>query len=297
VRLPRFVLACVFLVSSTLFGQHSSSSSSGGHSSSSGSSHSSSSSSHSSSASHTSQSTHTSSSTPTASSPKTEAPMSEAPKTEAPKSDAAKTEVHERETKADPKPVVEEASAEKRVLPPEPEKEKEPAPKETPDLRWRVLCGDKPCQTMRPTQPPDLRHHICLTGPCNCPAGQVAKNGGCVAQNSNPVSSLDHNCAAGQVWNGANCGLINRACHAGQVWNGTRCQADCSALIGRQEQQVVELRSARQQRDSACTASGAGSPACAQAETHYQMLLTEYTGLYDSSPLECRGSWPPPTSI
>jgi len=292
-RLPRFVLACLLFVSPTLFAQHSSSS--GSHSSSSsGGSHSSSSSSHSasaSSASHASPSMHTSTPSPTTSSVKTEAPKSDAPKTE-----AVKSELHEPEAaKPEPKPVVEEASAEKRVLPPE--KEKAPPPKEEPDLRWRILCGDKPCQTKSPATPPELRHHVCLTGACPCPTGEVAKNGGCAAVAAKPVPSVEHICQTGQVWNGATCGAIQRTCHAGQVWNGTRCQADCSILVGREQQEMLEVRSARQDRDSACRASGPGSSACAQAETHYQLVLTEYTGLYDGAPLECRASWPPPTSI
>lgn len=185
--------------------------------------------------------------------------------------------------------------------------------KAEPDLRHRVClngnCTDTP--KPEPTQP-DLRHRVCISGTCQCPSGQTMGKNGCVAapvvsnqpacgpgtvQSGSacaPVAALP--CSIGQVWNGTTCVARVTHCPVGETWDGAQCRVDCSSVGGRGDNLILELRSARQERDQACRQNSSGS-ACEEATSRYDLLETEYRGFLDSLAAECRSRFPDPISI
>lgn len=274
-KFVRLSVAAAVLVSSTLFAQHSSAGS-GSHSSASSSSSSHSNSSH--------TSVPASHSTPTAPTHPTSSPSPSAPKNTTVKTEPTESTVTE--------------DAAKRVLPPgEPAEKAEP--KETSDLRRHVLCNGKPCVLQGGTehQQENLRHHICLKGPCTvCPSGAPAgKNGACTSAPTN-TAVTPKACPVGQVWNGATCTVTGVHCPAGQVANGNSCRADCSLVTGQSGNLITELRSARQEKDQACM-QAPGSAQCQQADAQYSGALERYRMLLAGAPVECRTSLPDPISI
>ena len=123
-----------------------------------------------------------------------------------------------------------------------PEKEK-PAP----DLRHRI-CLDGPCKdaAAKPEPPQsDLRHRVCLNGPCSCPPGQSWGKNGCAATAVVPPADqcqpgefwnggscvASSQCAPGEYWNGATC-LPSSQCTAGEFWNGATCLPSNECPVG-----------------------------------------------------------------
>jgi hypothetical protein len=182
------------------------------------------------------------------------------------------------------------------------------------DLR-RPVCKDGPCQepAPKPVQPkpvvPEPPHKICKDGACKaCPAGEVqGKDGSCAAaprvvKNGSVTgargakNAVQQACAAGQVWNGAQCVVMGaQQCGPGQTRVGASCQ-DCTIATAGTQNIIVRLRSARQDRDSACAQNPTGNE-CQSAETTYNMTLNEYRNVLGGVPIECQTSLPDPSAI
>ena len=174
------------------------------------------------------------------------------------------------------------------------------------DLRRRI-CENGSCKEPSPARKPvesDLRRRICIEEPCQCPAGQMASKGGCVAntsRNSEPVvdNSLASMCAADEFWDGASC-ISRRQCQPGEFWNGANCMpssSQCAGIEARAATLANELRGTKAQIQQACS-QNPPAPDCESlklsqqvALQRYQMLLTEagpncQTGLLDPLALQ-----------
>ena len=168
-------------------------------------------------------------------------------------------------------------------------------PKDKPDLSHKVLCGNKPChRNGAGNQQSNLSHHVCLTGCAICPAGQLGTVGKCVsAPATHP--QIAQACPAGQTTSGGTCTPIVQ-CPPGQTRNGATCKADCSSASAGSANLILELRSARQQRDEACRQDPMGLP-CQQAQGHYSIAESEYRNFLAGVPAECRGTLSDPSSL
>ena len=172
-----------------------------------------------------------------------------------------------------------------------------------PDLR-RTVCKDGACQQPAPKpvqlKPvgPDVPHKVCKDGPCQaCPAGQLAgKDGACAApprvvKNGNVPgvgsarNAVQQPCPAGQLWDGAQCAVL-----------GAQRSQDCTIAIGGAQNVIVELRSARQEKDDACLRNPTGRE-CQEAEAHYDLMLNEYRNFLGGVPAECQTALPDPIAI
>jgi len=180
--------------------------------------------------------------------------------------------------------------------------------KPDPDLRRRVCLEDN-CKvaTKEPAPNPDLRRRVCLDGKCACPPGETEGKGGCtpvkVTQQAAPCElgsaacpDSASACPTGQVWNGSACAPVANRCTAGQIWDGTSCHSDCAIATAQAQNRIIELRSARQNRDEACRQDPTGT-ACQQADSQYQMAIAEYENLLGGVASECRGELPDPYSL
>jgi len=165
------------------------------------------------------------------------------------------------------------------------------AKRSEPDLRHRV-CEGAECKVHPPSPEPtetNLRHRVCPDGHCECPPGQTAGKAGCV------VSQPSDQCLPGQAWNGASCAALT-ACPAGQVRIGASCEADCASVNGMTANLIMELRSARRQRDEACQ-QDPSSASCQQLDGHYHVTLSEYQNAWAGAPVNCRATLPVPDSL
>jgi hypothetical protein len=157
---------------------------------------------------------------------------------------------------------------------------------------------------------PDLRRKLCKDGPCQtCPAGQSkGKDGSCapparVVKNDNVrgVGSartvVPQPCAAGQVWGGTQCLTVGaQQCLPGQSRVGTSCQADCAIPTTSAQNIIVELRSARLNKNDICLQNPTGKE-CQEAEAHHNLVLNEYRNFLGGVPAECRTALPDPIAI
>ncbi len=124
----------------------------------------------------------------------------------------------------------------------------------------------------------DLRHPVCLRGPCQvCPNGQVGTKGGCVAV-AIQQQQRDY-CSTLGVWNGS-CTLQ------------TSFLPDCSAIRMAMQNQAQRVQSAVALEQSTCAAGP--SPACANAsnarlseqnlyralQARYQQCVRQAIGTY-----------------
>jgi hypothetical protein len=185
------------------------------------------------------------------------------------------------------------------------------------DLR-RTPCKDGPClePAPKPVQPkpaaPDVPRKLCKDGPCPvCPAGQSnGKDGACappprVVKNGNvggagsARNTVQQPCPAGQVRDGAQCVIVGaQQCLPGQNRVGASCQpqADCTIATASAQNVIVELRSARLQKDDVCLRNPTGQE-CQEAEAHYNLMLNEYRNFLGGVPTECRTTLPDPIAI
>ena len=110
----------------------------------------------------------------------------------------------------------------------------------------------------------DLRHRICLTGPCTlCPNGQPRAGGGCGAV---VVPTRTHPyCTFGEIWSGGACLLQ------------TRFLDDCAALRMRMQRQEQRIRAAESQQQSAC--AGRSSQFCMDSASAAQSEAALYRTL------------------
>jgi hypothetical protein len=119
----------------------------------------------------------------------------------------------------------------------------------------------RPQPAPEPTAVANLRHRVCLSGPCTaCPAGQASVGGGCA-----PAVSATH---------------IHRFCPAGEIWSGGACllqvrfMDDCSSLRLMMERQAQSMQAAQSARQGAC--SGGTTQECSALDSTAQ----SESGLY-----------------
>jgi hypothetical protein len=82
----------------------------------------------------------------------------------------------------------------------------------------------------------------------------------------------------------------------GQGRVGASCQTDCTTATASAQNVIVELRSARLQKDDACVQNPTGQE-CQAAEAHYYLMLNEYRNFLGGVPTECQTSLPDPIAI
>jgi len=112
-------------------------------------------------------------------------------------------------------------------------------------------------------------------------------------------NTVQQPCPADQVWDGAQCVVVGaQPCLPGQSRVGTSCQAqaDCTIATASAQNVIVELRSARLNKNDACLRNPTGRE-CHEAEAHYNLMLTEYQNFLGGVPTECRTSLPDPIAI
>jgi len=169
------------------------------------------------------------------------------------------------------------------------------------------LCRNGPCKEPEPKPViSDVHSRVCKDGPCPaCPAGQArGKDGSCIATaakgTANPQASkataATQVCPAGQIWNGLQCVLsgTQQQCLPGQTLVGAACQVDCTFPTAGAQNLIMELRSARQKKDEACR-EDPSSQECQIADSHYNIMLTEYRTFLAGVPAQC--GLPDPISI
>jgi len=197
--------------------------------------------------------------------------------------------------------------------------EKEKDARSAPDLRRRV-CEGKDCintqEKMVPPKP-DLRHHVCLTGPCTCPPGQAWGKGGC-SGGVVPATgyTIGTACGAGTFWDGSACVAAVNACPPGQVWNGVACAASvqcradeiwdglrcvdsayaCASYEGRAAPLISGLRNLRVDLQEACSQNPSGQ-ACAELQAQQQGTMDQYMALWNEAPAACHARLPEPGSL
>jgi hypothetical protein len=174
-------------------------------------------------------------------------------------------------------------------------KEKPKAPES--DLRRRI-CPDGSCKDPKPEPTDgDLRRRICTNGKCEeCPPGQSpGKNGACSAAPA--VAKTVSSCQPNESWNGSACAPMNR-CQAGETWNGVECVNPtlCASFSSRAEMLAVEARGIRNEMERACSLNSQSQDCIRLTQNHdgavqrYRMLLTE-------APVSCRTTLPDPISL
>jgi len=124
----------------------------------------------------------------------------------------------------------------------------------------------RPQPAPEPTAVANLRHRVCLSGPCMaCPAGQARIGGGCT-----PAARVVHThtfCPAGEIWSGGACLLL------------VRFMDGCSSLRLLMERQAQSMQSAQSALQGACSA---GNPQeCSALESTAQSEASMYQALQD----------------
>jgi len=126
----------------------------------------------------------------------------------------------------------------------------------------------------------DLRHRVCLTGPCQvCPNGQVASKDGCSGM-STTNQNLNY-CFSGQAWGGNYC------------MTPTNFVDDCGGYRMAMEQQARIIDTAESARQNAC-ASGSGEQ-CLEATNEWQSeknLYRELQNRYQQCQMRSRNAFP-----
>ena len=175
------------------------------------------------------------------------------------------------------------------------EKEKEHKGAE-PDLRRRI-CANGACKEPQPNPgESDLRRRICKDGPCPCPAGQSAgKNGNCVSASA-PANTASA-CQPNETWNGNACMAGNR-CQPGQSWNGFECQnpGECATFSSRGSLLAMDARGIHRDMDAACNQDPYGQE-CLRLGQSYDSAVLSYEMLLNEAPTSCRTLLPDPISL
>ena len=124
----------------------------------------------------------------------------------------------------------------------------------------------RPQPNPEPTDVANLRHRVCLTGPCMaCPAGQARMGGGCA-----PAANATHThtfCPAGELWSGGACLLQ------------ARFMGDCSSLRLLMERQAQSMQVAESARQGACFAGN--TQECATSDSAVQSEADLYKALQE----------------
>jgi hypothetical protein len=126
----------------------------------------------------------------------------------------------------------------------------------------------RPQPNPEPTAVANLRHRVCLSGPClACPAGQGRIGGGCAPTASATYIHTHTFCPAGEIWSGGACIL--------QV----RFLDDCSSLRLLMERQAQSMQAAESARQGACSAGS--TQECATLDSTAQSEANLYRTLQD----------------
>ena len=124
-----------------------------------------------------------------------------------------------------------------------------------PEKRSFLSFLRHPFRRPEPPKVSDLRHRVCLRGPCQvCPNGQIASSGGC---GGTVATTRQYNyCSRAQLWSGDACLL------------GMRFLGDCEGYRTAMQQQAERVRNAEMMRQSACTTNATQS--CVDANSALQ---------------------------
>jgi hypothetical protein len=170
-----------------------------------------------------------------------------------------------------------------------------------PDASLPIKPAPHPVE---PKPVPEAAKKTCKDGPCQpCSAAQAKgkKDGGCDAAvaagaAAAPKAAGPQSCAAGQVWNGAQCLPAGaQPCTPGQIGSAS-CQAQCITASTAAQGYIDLLRNARQKKDEACMKDPM-SKECGEAESDYNMSFTEYQNYLGSVPSGCEFTLPSPIAI
>jgi hypothetical protein len=157
-------------------------------------------------------------------------------------------------------------------------------PKPVPEVAKKT-CKDGPCQPCSSTQAKDKKDGA-------CDAAVAAK----AAATAAPKAAGPQSCAAGQVWNGAQCLSAGvQPCTPGQIGSAS-CQAQCITAFSGAQGYIELLRNARQEKDDACLKDQM-SKECSEAELDYDMKMSEYRNYLGSVPIACPLTLPDPSAI
>jgi hypothetical protein len=171
-----------------------------------------------------------------------------------------------------------------------------------PDLRRRI-CENGPCKEVKPEPKPvepDLRRRICKDGPCaECPPGQSSgKDGKCIG--TTPTKNAVFNqCQPNEVWNGGACLPASSSCAPNESWNGARCTArtvECASIDSRAAMLANEIRGSRAEMQTACTNNPAGKQ-CSDLKQSYDSAVLRYRMLMNEAPVACRPGLQDPLSF
>jgi|SRR5580658_1904066 hypothetical protein len=147
------------------------------------------------------------------------------------------------------------------------------------DLRPRI-CPDGQCKESEPAAA-ELRRRVCKDGPCaECPPGKSAgKNGECVTTTA--AVEADSNCQPNETWNGARCQVRPDA---------------CSSISARAAALGDEVRSARTQMQAECSRNPSGQQ-CDDLKQSYDGAVSRYRMLLGEAPPACRTLLPDPLAL
>jgi len=167
----------------------------------------------------------------------------------------------------------------------------------TADLRRRI-CPNGSCKEPEPNPgEADLRRRICPNGSCvQCPPGHSAgKNGNCVTTPA-PATTA-YNCQPNEYWNGSSCAATNR-CRAGESWNGAECVSpgQCAMFSSRGDLLAVEARSIRRDMEVACSNDPYGQE-CMRLTQSHDGAVQRYEMLMNEAPVNCRTMLSDPLSL
>ncbi|HLV87566.1 MAG TPA: hypothetical protein VKV39_11350 [Candidatus Sulfotelmatobacter sp.] len=185
-------------------------------------------------------------------------------------------------------------------------------------MRRHVCFGEDCKEPVEKPEPPesDLRRHVCLTGPCSCPAGQTMGKDGCVANKTTTAAdTVETSCGAGTVWNGSSC-VVSSTCPAGQVWNGAACArpgqcsaseiwdggrcvnpaTECTSYDARAIPIVNDLRRLQSEVQQECT-QDPGGQSCNNLKMEQQSSYDRYMALWNEAPAACRTRLSAPGSL
>jgi hypothetical protein len=141
---------------------------------------------------------------------------------------------------------------------------------------------------VKPTEA-DLRHKVCLNGPCaTCPPGTSRGKGGACGTGA-PVENAYFTPCQGEPWNISGC-AYRPQCRAGMRWDGRQCVSssnDCASITGRAESLANEIRMSKNQMQAACS-NNVQAPACDANKQQYDGAVLRYRMLQNEAPAECR---------
>jgi hypothetical protein len=147
-------------------------------------------------------------------------------------------------------------------------------PKSSDSDRRPHVCEGKDCEK-HPSKPAlaesDLAARPCLKEPCPCPPGTG--------------------------WSGHRCIATQEECPAGQTRSNGSCTVDdCAGLVSRAASIAQQARDARARMEQVCSQDPYGQE-CDDLKREHEALVTQYRSVYLSTPVNCRGRLPDPSTL